>query len=164
MSRLGFSQLLCFFKQFRFSSFYFSLSAFITFLPSTFLYLHLLPLFLLPFFIYIYFMVLSLLHLLLLFLLPFFICIYFMAFSLLLELQRNKKVNEPFRVSTAVVCLQTTQVFFLLPFFICIYYFSLIPTRTCSGFEVGSCNVTLHSLLCTQSLQSLESSHSSIHW
>jgi len=81
MSRFGFSQLLCFFKQFKFSSFYLSLSASITFLPSTFLYLHLLLLFLLPFFICIYFMVFTLLHLLLLFLLPFFICIYFMYFS-----------------------------------------------------------------------------------
>ena len=67
MSRLGFSQLLCFFKQLRFSSFYLSLSASITFLLSTFLYL----------------------HLLLLFLLPFFICICFMVFSFLLELQKK---------------------------------------------------------------------------
>ena len=112
LSRLGFSNVsfrvfatVVFLQKTQVFSFYLSLSASITFLPSTFHYLHLLLLFLLPFFIYIYLIVFSLLHLLHLFLLPFFICINFSVFSLLHIL-----------------------VLFVLPFFIYIYFmaFSLL--------------------------------------
>jgi len=119
MSRLGFLQLLCAFKQLKFSSFYLSLSASITFL----------------WFSKAHAVVLRLAAIV-------WRCIHshvhshwnlhILAFiGETISVRTNKYwmsrlgfSNEPFRVFATVVFLQTTQVFFLLPFSICIYSFS----------------------------------------
>ena len=122
MSRLGFLQLLCAFKQLRFSSFYLSLSASITFLSFsqpqavvlrlaavTWRWIHS--------YVHNHYSHWNL---------------HTLAFiGETISVRTNKKrmsrlrfSNEPFRVFAAVVFPQTIKVFFLLPFSICIYYFS----------------------------------------
>ena len=122
MTRLGFLQLLCAFKQLRFVSFYLTLSSSIIFLWFSQAHAVVLRLAAVMWrcihsYVYSHYSHWNL---------------HILAFiGETIGVRTNKKrmsclgfSNEPFRVFATVVFLQTTQVFFLLPFTICIYFFS----------------------------------------